>query len=193
MPQEDKSRLRRQLLDARRARPPAEIEQARAAIAGHLLTRCRAEGWTTVAAYVPLRTEPGSPALLEGLRAAGVRVLVPVLLPDNDLDWAVWGEDGLLGTTALAGCQVVLVPALAVSTHTGVRLGRGGGSYDRALGRRTAGTPAIALLHDGELRPDVPSEPWDTAVEEVVTPAGFVRLPIAGPRWTGNGLVGDHG
>jgi 5-formyltetrahydrofolate cyclo-ligase len=176
--QHEKSHLRRKLLDARRALPPEALERARAAIATLLVERCRAEGWTAVAAYVPLRTEPGSPALLEGLRAAGARVLVPVLLADNDLDWTIWGEDRRLGLDAVAGCDTVLVPALAVSARTGVRLGRGGGSYDRALGRRNPGVRATALLHDAEVLPDVPADAWDEPVDEAVTPRGFVPLPV---------------
>ncbi|MGN6606936.1 MAG: 5-formyltetrahydrofolate cyclo-ligase [Jatrophihabitans sp.] len=187
--QHAKTHLRRRLLDARRSLPPDELLRARAAIADLLLHRAGADRWRTVAAYEPLRTEPGSLELLAGLRAAGVTVLVPHLLPDNDLDWTPWGEHRALGNSAIADCDVVLVPALAVSTRSGVRLGRGGGSYDRALGRRGPGAPAIALLYESELLPDVPAEPWDRPVDEVVTPVGFARVPLL----DGNGPVGDHG
>ena len=39
-----------------------------------------------------------------------------------------------LGRAAVAEAQLVVVPALAVDRR-GLRLGRGGGSYDRALAR----------------------------------------------------------
>ena len=52
---------------------------------------------------------------------------------------------------------MVLVPALAVD-RTGMRLGRGGGSYDRALGRVPVGTFVCALLYDGEVLDRVPHD-----------------------------------
>lgn len=114
--------------------------------------------------------------------------LLPVLLDDGDLDWAAYdgraapGRLGLqepvgprLGRDALAGCDLVLVPALLVDRH-GHRLGRGGGYYDRALVR--ARGLMVALLHDGELVDDVlPTEPHDVPVDAVATPsAGLLRL-----------------
>jgi len=69
----------------------------------------------------------------------------------------------------------VLAPALAVSRE-GVRLGRGGGSYDRALARCRPETTVIALLFDDEVLDFVPSDSWDVRVREAVTPSGFVRL-----------------
>jgi 5-formyltetrahydrofolate cyclo-ligase len=137
-----------------------------------------------VAGYQPVGTEPGvTPA---------PGWLLPILLPDGDLDWAVntgeYVENHLglrepagprLGTDAIARCDLVLVPALAVDRR-GYRLGRGGGSYDRALRRATGFT--VALLHDGELVDEVPTEPHDVAVDAVATPSlGVVRLP-ARPR-----------
>ena len=45
---------------------------------------------------------------------------------------------------------MVLVPGLAVD-RTGMRLGPGGGSYDRALGRVPVGTFTCVLLYDDEV------------------------------------------
>ena len=170
-----KPALRERLIAARRARPAEEIEAARAAIREHVQERVAAEGWQRVAAYVPLRTEPGSLELLDGLTSAGVLVLVPLLLPDRDLDWTAWGSAESLGRDAIASCDAVFAPALAVS-RTGVRLGRGGGSYDRALARRGPATVAIALVYADEVLDELPAEVWDERVDEAVTPSGFLRL-----------------
>ena len=67
------------------------------------------------------------------------------------------------------------MPALAVDRR-GMRLGRGGGCYDRALGRVPRGTPVCALLHDGELLDEVPCEPHDRPVTHVVTPTGLTAF-----------------
>lgn len=170
-----KAALRQRIGAARRARTPEQIAAARAAVRAAVLRRRADFGWNCVAAYVPLRTEPGSVALLEELTAAGVRVLVPVLLPDRDLDWQEWPDGPLLGVTEVRAADAVLVPALAVN-RAGVRLGRGGGSYDRVLARLDAATPVVALLFDGEVLADVPREPWDRPVSAVVTPDGWQEL-----------------
>ena len=65
------------------------------------------------------------------------------------------------------------MPALAVDGE-GNRLGRGGGSYDRALRRATGLT--IAVLYDGERVDTVPAEPHDVRVHAVVTPSGLTLL-----------------
>jgi 5-formyltetrahydrofolate cyclo-ligase len=168
-----KSELRARLLAARAARAPTEIEAARAAMRSHVLSRFSAA--RRVAAYRPLRTEPGSVELLDAFVAAGASVIVPVLLDDRDLDWTPWPSGALLGVDAVAGADLVLVPALAVSVR-GVRLGRGGGSYDRALARVPDGVPTVALLYDDEVGPDVPAESWDVPVSGAITPSGWRSL-----------------
>ncbi|MDT4959056.1 MAG: 5-formyltetrahydrofolate cyclo-ligase [Pseudonocardiales bacterium] len=146
-----------------------------------VLERRAAAAWRCVGAYVPMRTEPGSTALLDGLTQAGVRVLVPVLLADRDLDWAEWDATSQragppLGAAAIGRADAVLVPALAVA-RDGTRLGRGGGSYDRALRRTPAGIPVAALLFEGELVDELPSDDWDMPVNAVVSPTGWYELP----------------
>jgi 5-formyltetrahydrofolate cyclo-ligase len=116
--------------------------------------------------------------LLAELASRGIRVLVPVTLADRDLDWAEWLPDGTgepLGLEAIASADVVLVPALAVAAD-GTRLGRGGGSYDRALARAAPDAPRVALLFDGEQVPTLPRESWDLPVTDVVSPTGWRRL-----------------
>jgi 5-formyltetrahydrofolate cyclo-ligase len=180
----EKAALREQLTASRRARAADEIERARAGVRAAVLTRAAAAGWRCVAGYVPLRTEPGSPELLSELTRLGVRVLVPVLLPDRDLDWAPWdaaaGAPGAaLGRGTIAGADAVFVPALAVAAD-GVRIGRGGGSYDRALPRARPDATVAALLFDGELVAELPRDAWDHPVTAVVTPTGWRELRAGG-------------
>ena len=178
----DKTALRRIVAAARAARTDQQRAQDRAAIRAHVLAGCRAgriRPGSVVAAYEPLRTEPGSTELLAALAADGYRLIVPVTLPDRDLDWTEWHPAGAsgpsLGVDAVAAAALVLVPAFAVDP-AGHRLGRGGGSYDRALARVPAGTPVAALLYRDELVPDVPVDSWDLPVTSVVTPDGWRDL-----------------
>lgn len=126
----------------------------------------------TVASYEALPTEPPTTALNAALRDRGVRVIVPVLLPDKDLDWVAWGGDpdaARLGTAAIGAAHLVVVPALAVDRR-GRRLGQGGGSYDRALARRGPAAVTVAVVDDNGLLDEVPHEAHDAAVDAVVRP-----------------------
>ncbi|TXS30111.1 5-formyltetrahydrofolate cyclo-ligase [Streptomyces sp. ms191] len=187
----EKAALRRELLAARAALTGGDTaaeDLARAALELDELA-----GASTVAAYVSVGREPGTRALLDALRARGVRVLLPVLLPDNDLDWAAYeGGEGLaragrglleptaprLGPDAVCDADAVLLPGLAVDGR-GMRLGRGGGSYDRVLARlgRAGARPAlVVLLYANEVVARVPEEPHDHPVHAVVTPDGVTRF-----------------
>lgn len=179
-----KDSLRAQLKAARSSLSEAQRAAARHAICRVVLSRCTELGLpagTVVACYQPLRTEPGSAELLAALHAAGYQVLVPHTLPDRDLDWLAWpaGDERPLGVDAIAGARLLLVPAYAVDGE-GNRLGRGGGSYDRALARVPASTPVAALLFSGELLSHIPTDPWDRPVTAAVTPTGWHELASAG-------------
>ena len=186
----EKAQLRERLLAARRARLPETRAQAGAAIASAVLALPEITVASTVAAHLSIGTEPPSMHLLEAFRSRGVRVVVPVLRDDLDLDWAQYdGPDALaqaarglreptgprLGLEAVAAADVVVVPGLAVDER-GIRLGRGGGSYDRALARVPPERPVVVLLYDDELLPVVPAEPHDRAVTVAVTPSRVVRF-----------------
>lgn len=127
---------------------------------------------------MPLAGEPGSLELLATLSASGVEVLVPVTLADQDLDWAVWSPAGLSetrGKSAIGRAELVLVPALAVALD-GTRLGRGGGSYDRALVRIATDATVAALVFAEEVLTALPRGGWDRPVDAAVTPQGWVPL-----------------
>jgi 5-formyltetrahydrofolate cyclo-ligase len=169
----DKQDLRDELLQERRALTADQIDRARSAVRGHILEERRRAGWTRIAAYVPLRTEPGSVELLDELLASGATVIVPITRDDRDLDWTVWGAAaGPLGVEAISAVDSILVPALAVAAD-GTRLGRGGGSYDRALPRAQPNATIAALLYADEVRENLPSEAWDVPVTAYVTPDGW--------------------
>ncbi|WP_307816518.1 5-formyltetrahydrofolate cyclo-ligase [Nocardioides limicola] len=183
-----KQALRRRLLDQRRQMGVAQRRQGNDSLAAALLAAEEVRRAAQVAAYVPVGGEPGSLDLLAALTTPSRRVLLPVLLPDDDLDWAeftglaslartgrgLWEPTGpRLGPGAVAAAEVVLAPGLAVD-RTGARLGRGGGSYDRTLARVTGWT--CLLLWEHEVLDEVPTEPHDLAVAAVATPSGVQRF-----------------
>jgi len=171
------------MLAGRRARSEGARNAASAAIAVVLLQRLATI--RAFAAYVPEETEPGYGRLPAAYTQLGARVLLPVVPPaGSELAWAVDtgrlapGRFGLLepvgprlGPTAIGTADVIVVPALAVA-RDGVRLGRGGGYYDRALRHARPDAVVVALVFDDELLDALPAEPHDHRVHAVVTPSG---------------------
>jgi 5-formyltetrahydrofolate cyclo-ligase len=182
---ERKSLLRKGLLAARARLSGDERRAAGRALMNALLEMPQTGMAGTIACYLSVGTEPPTAGLVYALWKRGSYVLLPVLLADNDLDWASYegpdsltaGPHGLLeptdrrrGVAAIASADLVIVPALAAD-HSGNRLGRGGGSYDRALARVGPAVPKIALLYDGELLEEVPAGPLDQRVSVVGQPS----------------------
>lgn len=178
---ESKTDARRMVRAARRARRSAASEHDWVGVATALsdgLDRWLAgrDDVTNVAVYQSLRTEPPTCVLIERLTAAQVGLLVPVLLTDNDLSWRELGSGVDLGPAGIARADLLLVPALAIDRHR-MRLGQGGGSYDRALARRRADSPVVAAVFDDEVVDHVPAQTHDLGVDLVLTPCGGVHDP----------------
>ncbi|MGW0213854.1 5-formyltetrahydrofolate cyclo-ligase [Micromonospora chokoriensis] len=187
-----------ELLARRRSLPETTRAAAAGRVQAELVTLVRRLRPRRMTAYVPIGSEPGGADLAEVLRAAlpaDAELLLPVLLADLDLDWAAYTgpadviaagrgirepTGARLGVDAVADAELVVVPALAVDHH-GRRLGRGGGSYDRAFARVPEATLTVVPLHDGELVDALPAEPHDRLVRAVVTPADGVRTLDGGP------------
>jgi 5-formyltetrahydrofolate cyclo-ligase len=182
--------LRSRLIAARAERPPAEIVAAGAALAHHCVAAFG--DTTTVAAFAGVGTEPPTRELLDGLRASGVTVLLPIV-GDLELRWAPYeGWDDLVPAKfglreprgpgraegMLDTVDVLLVPALAVDRR-GNRIGRGQGHFDRALAE-VEPDRIVAVVFDDEVLDDVPVESHDRQVGAALTPSGLRRLtPMA--------------
>jgi 5-formyltetrahydrofolate cyclo-ligase len=186
-----KAALRLRILSARAAMAGVRRADAGRQLRDAVLALPETQMAGTVAAYCSVGTEPDTRGLIYALWKRGSYVLLPLLLPDGDLDWASYeGPDslapaprGLLqptdpsrGVMAVASADLVIVPALAAD-RSGRRLGRGGGCYDRALARVGAAVPTIALLYDNELVDEVPAGRHDQPVRLAALPSqGITRL-----------------
>lgn len=191
-----KAALRDQLLAARRH----VADDVRATEARQLCERLEAlesmvTSNSTICAYVPVGTEPGSIEMLDMLLRRTERVLLPVARTAADntplpLSWGEYrpgtlttGRWGLLEppqpwlpSSALAQAGVVLVPALAVDRR-GARLGRGRGFYDRSLGGRDPHARLIAVVRDAEVLDEVPADTHDIPMTHALTPRqGLIDL-----------------
>lgn len=185
-----KKETRRRLFARRRGLLADDRARFNAALRSHLVRFLKEQEACTVAAYSPLGSEPGGPELVSALAESGLEVWLPISLPDGELEWALFtGTDnmdaGALGISEPIGarrgnellqeCDVIIVPALAANA-AGVRLGKGGGYYDRALATAPS-TTRIVVLYDHELGVNLPVEKHDVATGWAVTPSGVHAFP----------------
>ena len=184
-PAPDKAAVRKRLLAERRALTDRAERVARLEAALRSWLAARDE--TVIGAYWPIRGEfDPLPVLGEWLAAGlGRTVGLPVIDPVMDaMTFHAWWPgcpmtpdrygiptpDG----TPLVAPRLLLVPCVGFCPG-GVRLGYGGGYYDRTLGAMTAGqrpaTLGIAFGHG--FVAELVAQPHDVALDAILTEDGF--------------------
>ena len=159
--------------------------QAAEAVSNRLLTHPLFNGPGYVAGYWAMGGELPLHVLQMRLRTDQVWCL-PCIQPDNSLRFAPWRPGDLLESNRFgipepaltADAQlsaedmaVILVPLLGF-TRRGGRLGMGGGFYDRSLAFRSQTATGPVLLGVGyslQELDELPEQPWDIALDAVVT------------------------
>lgn len=187
---EAKQALRATVRAARAKRTPAAREEAEACWVTTVLDFLGTA--TTVAGYISVNNEPGTRALCDAIVASGRTLLVPKLGPGLTRQWARYtGADNLtdqapgrppaprgeaLDSTVLREVDAAFIPALLVN-HDGVRLGQGGGWYDRLLKQLDSATPVGALIWPEEyVHTPLPHDEMDVPVRYVLLPETVVDL-----------------
>ena len=214
----EKQDRRGRLLEARRRIDPAQCLDAgrRLAdlLAGQVLAKpghSRGDQSLTVAAFSSIRGEIAMDPSLDLLVGRGYQVLIPMLGTGIQVGWGRlqseqdledmkripgWRPDEpdmpALPPQALNQADLILVPALAID-HAGIRLGRGGGWYDRALALRAAQTSVVGICWPGEFVEDpLPHLDHDLPVDAVLTPEGFTPTAAGLSRRPGADHNGDE-
>jgi 5,10-methenyltetrahydrofolate synthetase len=183
----DKAELRRRLLAERRAMPDRADRVAR--LERGLARWLAGRPETVIGGYWPIRGEfDPLPVLADWLAAdSGRRVGLPVIDPVTDvMTFCAWWPGSPMrpdrygipspdGTDAVVP-RLVLVPCVGFGPG-GIRLGYGGGYYDRTLGAMTPGerpaTLGIAFAH-GRL-PELAALAHDVPLDEILTEDGIVH------------------
>lgn len=175
----EKSRLRRELLAARKALPEEYRRKAGASIAAQLLASLSYASARTVFVYVSMPGEPDTSRLIRQALAEGKRVYVPKCTGGEMLAVRIESPADLLpGTmgipepqdtedTKTAGeLDLIIVPCVAAA-EDGRRLGHGGGYYDRFLAGGSDN--AVCLCFRRMLCEAIPSEKTDVRIPRILT------------------------
>lgn len=180
-----KRALRVQALAARRAAHATLGEAAGERIAATFLSAVAWSPGQVVAGYWPMGEEVDVRPLLERLAREGCLAALPVVVAkDRPLVFRRWQpgtalEVGAHGTRhpSAAAAEVVpdllLLPLLAFDRR-GVRLGYGGGYYDRTLAelRATRTVTAVGIAYAAQEFPHLPTDGHDQMLDWIVTELG---------------------
>ena len=173
--------------EAKRTRQGLSLARpdAGAAIAEHFF---RTKLWSpvlTLAGYAPMNDEADVMPLLDELGQRGARMALPAVTGrDVPLRFRSWRPGDPLepgphrsrhppdGAPELIP-DLVLVPLLAFDS-SGIRLGYGGGYYDRTLAalRRAGSVLAVGIAFRGQEVAGLPHDPHDQRLDWIVTEAG---------------------
>jgi len=181
--------IRHLIRTLRRQLTPRQQTLAASSLTQRLLTDSRIAAADHLALFLSFDGELDTRPLIEAFWQLGKRVYLPVIHPFSpghllfqryDADTPLVKnrlriDEPKLDATRLlpvARLDIMLTPLVAFDAR-GQRLGMGGGFYDRTLRhwRRDAGFYPIGLAHDCQQVPQVPEEPWDIPLPEIVTPS----------------------
>lgn len=140
----------------------------------------------TVFAYASVGREVATERIIARALELGKRVCLPRTMPGGAMDFAdisaglhearfgIPEPDGALPPVEPEKDDLIVVPALCCDRR-GIRLGQGGGYYDRFLARYPAAVKAC-LCRERLLMENVPAEWNDIAVDYVITEASIIKV-----------------
>jgi 5-formyltetrahydrofolate cyclo-ligase len=190
-----KAKLRKELRAKRRCLGLAQYAQCSKRAASAVTRLPGFKSGARVAAYLPFDREADTAALVRAAGRRGIRIFVPIVVdlrhrrlrfhpltgktrrgafgirvphgvPHRDLRW-----------TAPRWFDLIVVPLVGVDGR-GLRLGMGGGFYDRALAFRRArkswmGPHLVGLAFDCQRVDTVFADIWDVRLDSLATESGL--------------------
>lgn len=185
-----KRALRADLRERRRNLSEAARTHAASGIHAQLDVLVDRLGVRSLSCFLSTPTEPGTGEFIDAALARGIRVLLPITRADGLLDWTDATPDAditegllgmpepvgeVLGPIAVNDVDLLVIPAAAVDER-GMRLGWGGGFFDKTIGSMEHCPPVYAVIFDSELVDEVPRDVHDQPVTGVVTPTRTVTF-----------------
>ena len=188
---EQKKLLRREIARREAQLSPAQRRRSDDALLRRFLALPELDSCRTVLLFWGMGAEPETQRLLEPLLRQGKMIGLPRCLPEGEMVFLRYcGQEHLARhpygmMEPEPGCpgvdigreSLMLVPAVCYDWRC-LRLGRGGGYYDRFLSRYEGRT--VGLCRDALLQRQCPSEPHDRGVEMVLTETRTLLRPADG-------------
>ena len=188
-----KNEIREIIQGNRRGLDPVWVDESSGAVERRVADLIEFRKAAVVAAYVALRGEVRTDAIVERCWRERKAVCVPAYRPEIDrYQLAAMCEEtrmteGPLGVLEpgikkwipVDQVELVLVPGLAFDSSGG-RVGHGKGYYDRMLEQARAGTPfTVALAFEFQVLDHVPMDPTDVRMDVIVTERRVIRARSA--------------
>lgn len=174
----DKTALRKQIREQKRAMTPEQIEEKSRRLAELFLASEAYQRAKTIYGYLPYNQEVRTVPMLEQALRDGKQVAVPKVYGDEmkfiylpDLSAVEKGYSGIPEPVADEPVAddteaLVLMPGLAFDPQ-GHRIGYGGGFYDKFLSAEPS-HPTLALCYDFQVLPVLETEEFDIPVDCVL-------------------------
>ncbi|BCH30435.1 5-formyltetrahydrofolate cyclo-ligase [Mesorhizobium sp. L-8-10] len=188
-----KRALRQEALARRDALDPSWRIEAALRMADAARDRIAFEHGSIVSGFWPMRSEVDVRPMMFALREKGARLALPAILDKTTIVFRELTREGRLvdmgfGTfgpgeeAEVLDPSIMLVP-LAAFDRRGHRIGYGAGYYDRAIARLQANGHAqrlIGIAFDCQEVANVPDEPHDVVIGEILTESGLRSFAGAG-------------
>ena len=186
---QDKAALRDRLREVRHHISQHERNAAAQAICEHGETLMSRLARQVVSGFWPIRDEINITPLLIQLHEAGLTCALPIVetrqaplvfrqwQPGDLLQKSSFGLHQPLAEATSVTPQILIVPLLAFDQE-GMRLGWGGGYYDRTLAqlRVSSGVIAVGVGYSAQQVDKLPSGPHDQRLDYMMTPEGIIEF-----------------
>jgi 5,10-methenyltetrahydrofolate synthetase len=176
---------RKRLIAERTALPPATLDSWRRRIDGYLERSFPGLGSCRLAFCWPIKGEYDARHLARTLRERGALTALPVVAaPKTPLIFREWHPGIVLAKGPLdipfpVGSQQLTPDAVLLPMNgwdpQGYRLGYGGGFFDRTLAALAKRPLAIGISYEMAKLATIHPQPWDIAMDYVVTERGVYR------------------
>lgn len=183
-----KKEIRQKMLAKRRALSASEIDEKSRALRDQIVFLPAYQKAKRIMAYLSMKGEADLDPLIRQALADGKEIYIPVCLPEKQMeagrllsmDHFKKGPYGLRdlpdGYEVISpeALDLVLVPGVAC-TKEGIRLGMGAGYYDRYLSH-VPFEKRVVILWDFQVIADIPFEPFDQKMAQIVTEKRVVSV-----------------
>ncbi len=182
----DKPALRHTLRSQRRTLSEQQRQEAAAELVHHFLLQGFHRDFQEVAGYIPMDAEIDIMPIMSIMGGGDGRLSLPFIEENNQMIFRRWQSAQPLevgkynipapGKGESVIPQLIILPLLACDVQ-GVRLGSGGGYYDRTLARpEYSGCTLLGAGYHFQLLPHLPSEPHDVRVHGFLSERGFQQF-----------------